>query len=722
MSVSDARSGEGDATVVFTATLTPSNTADAAAVSPVSFRYATAAGTATAGSDYTPVSGTLTIPAGGRRATVTVQLLDDSAAESTESFTLRLTNPQGAVLSDTTATATIIDDDGPAPSPAAPATVCDGATIVGDVGDVSEVTQPDSDNWHHVLVDLYVTCGGGLSSALGYPTAVRVIYGPSPASGPSRHCLTRTGTRTTTASVAAAAGCPTFASPAPARFTRDGRSTHLLWIPDTAIGQDHQMRAWIDADSDGVLDADEPYVTFESNFASRTLAGTGFHDYEYPQHFEVDLVSGSTRVGRGGHDTELRLRLSSVADRSFVYLGGGRPTLVYPPVIHTPVGAAIISGPSHTQPIACLNTTRSMSRPPTDRSACFTDYLGEIIVRYKVPFDAIDLFAMQRDLIRIHIDGNRNGRLDTTTEYFGAVPYHTALEPVAYTRAPIAKAVNYIALGDSYSAGENGRRGAAGFVGEYQEDVGAADEECKRWDRAYPVVFKDDLLGATELGIQVEFQTFACVGAITLNVYDALDPEGMSAVPDRLETNGPSPNAQGYEDRQSVSLADVQDMGTVDMVTITIGGNDASFSTILKKCVAPSSVTDLTCNESDLEDCEIAVNQNNVAPCDGDGGVAPLSYREVIERIEERVVEVLGRIKNDAPRASVFLLGYPYLTPVLTPALEPCDGLTRREIASLNRDYEDRRDFDTTGLSDRCVYRLVVYFESFLATATRSLS
>ena len=255
---------------------------------------------------------------------------------------------------------------------------------------------------------------------------------------------------------------------------------------------------------DDALDADEPYVTFESNFASRTLAGTGFHDYEYPQHFEVDLVSGSTRVGRGGHDTELRLRLSSVADRSFVYLGGGRPTLVYPPVIHTPVGATIISGPSHTQPIACFDTTRSTPRPPTDRSACFTDDLGDIIVRYKVPFDAIDLFAVQQDLIRIHIDGNRNGRLDTTIEHFGAVPVPTAIEPVAYTRAPIAKAVNYIALGDSYSAGENGRRGAAGFVGEYQEDVGAADEECKRWDRAYPVVFKDDLLALrVSVGLRV---------------------------------------------------------------------------------------------------------------------------------------------------------------------------------------------------------------------------
>ena len=142
------------------------------------------------------------------------------------------------------------------------------------------------------------------------------------------------------------------------------------------------------------------------------------------------------------------------------------------------------------------------------------------------------------------------------------------------------------------------------------------------------------------------------------------------------------------------------------MVTITIGGNDVGFAKILQDCaVAFYENDDATCSETDLEDCEIAVNQNNLVSCEGE----PLSYEEVFDELGERVVAVLARIKQAAPRASVFLLGYPYVTPVL----EPCGGLTRAQIMSLNSDYEDRRDFDTTGLSDQCVYRLVVYFESF---------
>ena len=116
--------------------------------------------------------------------------------------------------------------------------------------------------------------------------------------------------------------------------------------------------------------------------------------------------------------------------------------------------------------------------------------------------------------------------MKTATDNSTPPPTTPPSNPSRYTRARVAKAVNYIALGDSYSAGENGRDEAAGFVGAYQEDVRAADGKCKRWDRSYPVVFKDDLLGAAEWGIQVEFQTFACVGAITLNVFDSSDPDG----------------------------------------------------------------------------------------------------------------------------------------------------------------------------------------------------
>ena len=80
----------------------------------VAVDYATSDGTATAGSDYTATSGTLTIPAGEPRATIAVLILQDTDDESDETFSVTLTRPAGALLTITTAevTATIKDDDG----------------------------------------------------------------------------------------------------------------------------------------------------------------------------------------------------------------------------------------------------------------------------------------------------------------------------------------------------------------------------------------------------------------------------------------------------------------------------------------------------------------------------------------------------------------------------------------------------------------------------------
>ena len=714
VSVSDARSGEGDATVVFTATLTPSNTADAAAVSPVSFRYATAAGTATAGSDYTPVSGTLTIPAGGRRATITVQLLDDSAAESTESFTLRLTNPQGAVLSDTTVTATIIDDDGPAPNPAAPTTVCDGATIRGDVGDVFEVAQPGFDGWHYVLVDVDVTCGGGLSSALGYPTAVRVIYGPSPASGPSRHCLTRTGTRTTTASVAAAAGCPTFASPAPARFTRDGRSTHLLWIPDTAIGANHQIRAWVDLDFDGVFDAGEPDDIFPSNFASRELDDSGLYDYAFPQDFEIQLLRGSTTVGRAGQQSKLRLRLVAPTDRVIGHHFGGSQ-YARDPIVDEPVGARVFTGPSSTQTVVCFNTDTAAAAPAS--GSCVTDGNGEFVVRYTV--EAVPFFAMQQDELLVFHDRNRNGRHDTTQ------PNHPAPETSSRIPLPIAKAANYIALGDSYSSGENGTTPTTGNYITY--DTGDSTDgglECRRWSESYPVVFQRDTLRNDDLGIDVIFATLACAGAITLNIYDRADPRGTSTIDVHAYTNRPSSHApatvptpnedtnmfelvaeSGWEPRQAVRLAGWQHLlelleRNVDMITLTIGGNDAGFADVLDSCVSLKELQEVdlatTCTEDDL-----ALG---------------------VQQVQTRITRVLRQIKDAAPEASIFVLGYPYLTPLLHGCPAPPRDATHRDVIDLYLSTGDSGAdlLIALGHSSACVEAITEYVE--LIGACESLS
>ena len=83
------------------------------ALGAVGVRWATADGTASAGSEYTAGSGTLSFADGETSKTLTVAILDDTAAEENKSFTVTLGNVTGgASLGDVaTCTVTIVDDD-----------------------------------------------------------------------------------------------------------------------------------------------------------------------------------------------------------------------------------------------------------------------------------------------------------------------------------------------------------------------------------------------------------------------------------------------------------------------------------------------------------------------------------------------------------------------------------------------------------------------------------
>ena len=84
----------------------------------VTVDYATADGTATAGSDYAAVKGTLTFAPGETVKTVQVSVRGDTLVEADETFALRLSNAGRATLSGASATATIVNDDAaPAPLP-----------------------------------------------------------------------------------------------------------------------------------------------------------------------------------------------------------------------------------------------------------------------------------------------------------------------------------------------------------------------------------------------------------------------------------------------------------------------------------------------------------------------------------------------------------------------------------------------------------------------------
>lgn len=239
--------------------------------------------------------------------------------------------------------------------------------------------------------------------------------------------------------------------------------------------------------------------------------------------------------------------------------------------------------------------------------------------------------------------------------------FDAATEPLLRIAVPIAKAVNYVALGDSYSAGEQGRHDAAGFEGSYRgesEDPELANPNaavCRRWSEAYPQVFADRVLGNPDYGVTVTFDTFACTGAKTQNIHEPTDPEGLSVLDRHNKTNTPSPHTlirdierdehgevtsltvpTHWEPRQAISLKQANAAHPVDMVTVTIGGNDVDFASIVQDCATP------------------------LVGCGGE-------VSAVLSGVQDLVTVTLRQVRTVAPDASVFVMGYSPLTPRPTP-------------------------------------------------------
>lgn len=109
LAVNDVSALEGDSgTTAFTFGFGLSQPAGAGGVV---IQYATADGSATAGSDYVTASGTVTIPQGSTSATVTVNVIGDTATEPDETFFLNIVSATGANVSDGQGLGTILNDD-----------------------------------------------------------------------------------------------------------------------------------------------------------------------------------------------------------------------------------------------------------------------------------------------------------------------------------------------------------------------------------------------------------------------------------------------------------------------------------------------------------------------------------------------------------------------------------------------------------------------------------
>lgn len=191
---------------------------------------------------------------------------------------------------------------------------------------------------------------------------------------------------------------------------------------------------------------------------------------------------------------------------------------------------------------------------------------------------------------------------------------------------PVPSTVNYVALGDSYSAGVG--------TGVYDPASGG----CARSPLSYPPLWAAEHNPAS-------FRFVACSGATTGDVRGS-----------QITALGPGTN----------------------LVTITIGGNDAGFGDVLRTCTV--AATDSMC-------------------------LAAVDAAEQFARTQlpGRLAKVYTAIRGAAPRARVIVLDYPRLfelTPGCADPLAP--NLTRR--AKLNEGAD---------VIDSVIYKTVVQQPGF---------
>lgn len=222
-----------------------------------------------------------------------------------------------------------------------------------------------------------------------------------------------------------------------------------------------------------------------------------------------------------------------------------------------------------------------------------------------------------------------------------------AIQPLA------AKPRNFVvALGDSYSSGEGANDPTGGddyytetdVLGDVDDDLGR--NACHRspfaWSRKARLKDSTSTLGqrADAWDNQLDFQLHACSGAQTEHILPYYTVPAGETKPKNLFDQ---------EGRGQFGEMSQMDKGYLDenttLVTISMGGNDARFSDIVKECIYAAGLQ--SCPDTELsgesEDMDVQV---------------PADINSRVRRsIEVTVVEIAKR----APNAKIVLMGYPKL-------------------------------------------------------------
>jgi lysophospholipase L1-like esterase len=175
-----------------------------------------------------------------------------------------------------------------------------------------------------------------------------------------------------------------------------------------------------------------------------------------------------------------------------------------------------------------------------------------------------------------------------------------------------------VALGDSFISGEGAPRY---FPGTNVSGVGG--NACRRAPTAYPWLVADRL--------EASLVFLACSGARTVDLDNDDRPR---ALPDPL---GPVPGGEDQIQRLLASYADRVD--EVDVVLVSVGGNDVYFGNIVQACLLPQTcaVDDRTGpwldNAREVEDTLVDTYTLLRETFGPDTAIVAVPYPQVVERI-----------------------------------------------------------------------------------------
>ena len=415
----------------------------------------------------------------------------------------------------------------------------------------------------------------------------------------------------------------------------------------------------------------------------------------------------------------------------------------YQPFANQPIAAFVTKGPSTGAPVRCvLDGADDRDGAQGRYGDCITDAEGKVKLEYRAASVRTDA-AVGVDELAVFADYDSDGRIhkgELSTE-----------SEVGSTK--IARPINLVALGDSYSSGQNGKPRldrSRGFTGYYLSEsgtpatapylslTGPVDAPCRRWTNAYsqrlpglhtsqPLTYGDQLKYSDQNGF------WACEGAISLNIEHVprLNPAPSAfayllyrfsvnaanklATADPLQVRRPSIVAtdrpshsyeveageQDRERRQIDSLrshlGDRKDLsGDVDMIVLTIGGNDIGFSRILEQCIIGTCFgldESLGLVSVPFDPQQYSLTYHELA--EAVGYYFETIFAELDTRLDSVFSELSALKSNPAnidevpSNASMFVLGYPHLVPSESDIVRNCGslGLLFLEIDKREREF-----------------------------------